>query len=74
EELPEPPKEKRRVKVLYVEADEDHVAGQDGKKYLPRLVYIHEGKEEVGKGRFKLKRPYYLGGIYPDTDELWLDV
>ncbi|ACX53071.1 protein of unknown function UPF0236 [Ammonifex degensii KC4] len=73
-ELPEPPKEKRRVKVLYVEADEDHVAGQDKKSHLPRLVYIHEGKEEVGKGRYKLKRPYYLGGLYPDTDELWLDV
>jgi len=56
-ELPEPPKEKRRVKVLYVEADEDHVAGQDKKSHLPRLVYIHEGKEQVGKDRFKLKRP-----------------
>jgi hypothetical protein len=73
-ELPEPPKEKRRVEVLYVEADEDHVAGQDRKSHLPRLVYIHEGKEKVGKGRFKLKRPYYLGGLYPDTDELWLNV
>ncbi|ACX52280.1 protein of unknown function UPF0236 [Ammonifex degensii KC4] len=74
EELPEPPKEKRRVKVLYVEADEDHVAGQDRKKYLPRLVYIHEGKEKVGKDRYRLKRPYYLGGLYSDTDELWFEV
>ncbi|MGO0121737.1 ISLre2 family transposase [Desulfothermobacter acidiphilus] len=74
EELPEPPGEKRRGKVLYVEADEDHVAGQDGKKYLPRLVYIHEGKEKVGKDRYRLKRPYYLGGLYSDTDELWFEV
>ncbi|MCL6559849.1 MAG: ISLre2 family transposase [Firmicutes bacterium] len=74
EELPELPKEKRRLKTLYVEADEDHVAGQDKKSHLPRLVYIHEGKEKVGKGRFKLKRPYYLAGLYPDTDELWLKV
>ena len=74
EELPAPPKEKRRVKVLYVEADEDHVAGQDKKSHLPRLVYIHEGKEKVGEDRYKLKRPYYFGGLYPDTDELWLKV
>ncbi|ACX51661.1 protein of unknown function UPF0236 [Ammonifex degensii KC4] len=74
EELPEPPNDKRRVKVLYVEADEDHVAGQDGKKYLPWLVYIHEGKEKVGKDRYRLKRPYYLGGLYSDTDELWFEV
>jgi len=73
-ELPEPPKEKRRVKALYVEADEDHVAGQDKKSHLPRLVYIHEGKEKVGKDRYKLRRPYYFGGLYPDTDELWLKV
>lgn len=73
-ELPEPPKEKRRVKVLYVEADEDHVAGQDKKSHLPRLIYIHEGKEKAGKNRYRLKRPYYLGGLYRDTDELWLKV
>ncbi|MGQ9713079.1 MAG: ISLre2 family transposase, partial [Desulfotomaculales bacterium] len=73
-ELPEPPKEKHRLKALYVEADEDHVAGQDKKSHLPRLIYIHEGKEKVGKDRYKLKRPYYLGGLYPDTDELWLKV
>ncbi|MGQ9756455.1 MAG: UPF0236 family transposase-like protein, partial [Desulfotomaculales bacterium] len=48
-ELPEPPKEKHRLKALYVEADEDHVAGQDKKSHLPRLIYIHEGKEKVGK-------------------------
>jgi len=31
-ELPEPPKEKRRVKALYVEADEDHIAGKVTKR------------------------------------------
>lgn len=73
-ELSVPPQEKRRAKVLYIEADEDHVAGQDKKIHLPRLVYIHEGKERVGKGRYKLKHAHYLGGLYPDADELWLEV
>jgi len=48
-----------------VEADEDHVAGQDKKSHLPRLVYIHEGKEQVGKNRLRLKRPHYLAGFTP---------
>jgi len=44
--------------VLYIEADEDHVALQDGKKEMPRLVYIHEGRE-TKNGRNKLKNVYY---------------
>jgi len=74
EEMPEPPEKKRRLRFLYVEADEDHVAGQDKKSHMPRLVYIHEGKEQVGEKRFRLKRPYYLAGLYTDVDELWLTV
>ena len=51
--------EKRLVKNLYVEADEDHVALQDGKNTQVKLVYIHEGVEEQGDRR-KLIRPRYL--------------
>lgn len=39
-------KEKKEVRVLYIEADEDHVPLQDGSNETPRLIYIHEGKEE----------------------------
>lgn len=74
QQRPACPAEKRRVAVLYVEADEDHVAGQKGETYLPRLVYIHEGKEKVGRGRQRLKRPHYLAGIWRDSEELWLEV
>ncbi len=38
--------EKRQCESLYVEADEDHVAGQNGRTYMPMLVYVHEGKEK----------------------------
>jgi hypothetical protein len=45
-------KEKNRsVKALYIEADEDHVALQDGGHEEPKLVYVHEGKVKVGKAR-----------------------
>jgi hypothetical protein len=38
------PEEKKKVKVLYIEADEDHlkIRGKK-KKSMAKLVYIHEG-------------------------------
>ena len=62
---------KRSVPNLYVEADEDHVALQKGKLVQVKLVYVHEGREEIN-GRTILKNPRYL--TWPldgDTDTLW---
>jgi hypothetical protein len=66
-----PPKIRRKCRYLFVEADEDHVSGQDKGNHLPRLVYVHEGKERVGPKRKKLKNPRYFAGIYKDVEELW---
>jgi hypothetical protein len=68
--------EKRDATVLYIEADEDHVALQQGGIIMPRLVYIHEGYEEQdGKSkRKKLKNVYYFSGVYSSSEELWLEV
>jgi hypothetical protein len=63
-------REKKRCETLYVEADEDHVAGQDGRTYMPFLVYVHEGKDESQRRR--LKMPRYFSGLYSETEELWL--
>lgn len=77
--------EKRELRVLYIEADEDHVALQekgkreDGeKKYsisMPKLVYVHEGvdNERSTKKRAILKNVRYFGGEC-NTEELWLKV
>ncbi|HLS00552.1 MAG TPA: UPF0236 family protein, partial [Beutenbergiaceae bacterium] len=68
------PKEKRRVRYLYVDADEDHVANQDGPRWQPRLVYVHEGVEQV-PGRRRLKNARYFGGLYVrQTESLWQEV
>lgn len=64
----------RRVELLYVEADEDHVSLQNGKTEQVRLVYIHEGAEKAG-GRNRLKHARYL--VCPrgcTTEELWEQV
>jgi hypothetical protein len=68
-------KEKNRsVKALYIEADEDHVALQDGGHEEPKLVYVHEGKVKVGKDRYKLVNPRHFSGVYANSDDLWLEV
>ncbi len=39
------PLKKRVVKTLYIEADEDHVALQNGRNKEIKLIYVHEGKD-----------------------------
>ena len=81
--------EKRRVKQLYVEADEDHIALQfhekkgDIKRFkghgdngrIIKLVYVHEGIETKGKRR-SLKHRKYFGGYYTgeENKRLWEEV
>lgn len=80
-EAPIREQEKKEVRILYIEADEDHVSLQkkgDKKRNnisMPKLMYVHEGidaEKSVGK-RTVLKNIRYFGG---DTasEELWLQV
>jgi hypothetical protein len=71
-----PNEEKKKVRVLYVEADEDHVALQSGGICMPKLVYVHEGLElvEWEDKRRKLHNAKYFGGLYENSEELWLEV
>lgn len=79
--------EKKEIKFLYIEADEDHVAlqGKNIKKEnkektrkisMPRLVYVHEGIDyEKSTGKRKvLKNTRYFGGEYKNSEVLWLEV
>ena len=68
--------EKRVVPYLYIEADEDHVAYQDGTNREIKLVYVHEGFKEKKseKERSQLKVTRRFAGRYEDTEELWEDV
>src|SRR5699024_8634946 len=67
---------KRQVNCLYIEADEDHVAYQDGKNREMRLAYVHEGyKESLGSSdRKELNISLIFTGLYEDSEELWEDV
>ncbi|MDF2656616.1 MAG: hypothetical protein K0R19_3090 [Bacillota bacterium] len=65
---------KETVKILYIEADEDHVALQRGGCAEPKLVYVHEGRKQIGRDRWQLQNPRYFGGMYKESEELWNEV
>ena len=77
-----PAAQKKSVKFLYIEADEDHIHGQkcgQGKpgSFMGKLVYLFEGKEDACKGRRRLVSPHYRGGLYQGHEEnavLWSGV
>lgn len=73
--LEAPLPKRKSVLRLYVEADEDHVAMQDGTNQQMKLIYVHEGQKGVGKKRRALIAPRYFTGLYKGcTDELWYEV
>ena len=65
---------KKEVNIIYIEADEDHVAMQDGKNKEIKLIYVHEGKKFKSKDRYELINKRYFTGSLKDTEDLWLEV
>lgn len=63
--------EKRSVKRLYVEADEDHVSLLDGRKVQKKLVYIHEGARDMGKRRVLVNPTYLTWPLNGRSEALW---
>lgn len=88
EDVPyEEPEEKKKVKYLFIEADEDHISEQHGdstkpeenKNFISKLVYIYERKEKAKghKNRKELKNTFYFSGLYPGKEgnlKLWDNV
>lgn len=79
--------EKKALKYLYIDADEDHVALQylnekgDIKKtrtntIMPKLIYVYEGIR-TENGRSELINKKHFGGVYEGTkgiEKLWGEV
>ena len=88
DEIPyEAPKEKKEVKYLFIEADEDHVAEQHGRYtskeknngFISRLAYVYEYKREDSKckGRKELVNTFYFGGLYQGSkgiEKFWKNI
>lgn len=74
-EIPfERPEKKKCAEYLCIEADEDHIHRQEKnppkKKsgMIGKLLYLYEGREEKN-GRRELTNVFYLGGLYPGSEE-----
>ena len=80
--------EKKELKTIYIDADEDHVSLQfleykgDIKKprmntVMPRIIYVYEGVDTDEEGRPKLMNTKYFGGVYDGQEavnKLWMEV
>ena len=80
--------EKKELKTLYIDADEDHVALQYLEKkgdirkprintVMPRIIYVYEGVESDEEGCPRLINPRYFGGVYDGQEalsRLWTEV
>lgn len=73
-EIVEEKEEKKKVKKLYIIADEDHVHLQKGGIEEPRLIIVYDSIITKGK-RIELKNKKHFGGIYTKKiDDLWEEV
>lgn len=87
-EYPDPvPEEKKKQRILYIEADEDHVSEQHGriipedgnKGFISRVAYVYEYKREAPncKGRKELVNKFYFSGLYSGSEgvkQFWKEV
>jgi hypothetical protein len=64
------PEDKRKVRYLNVEADEDHVSLQDGKDTIVPLISIHEGVERIGK-RGRCINIHHISSYGKSVDDMW---
>lgn len=72
-EIPETPSlpQKKKVSVLHIDADEDHVSLQNGKNVIVPIVCIYEGKEKVCKGRNRCINAFSVSKYGSDYDGFW---
>jgi hypothetical protein len=64
---------KRKMQVIHIDADEDHVALQNGKNAIVPLITIYEDTKRIGK-RGKCINPYHIHGYGQNPEETWLKV
>ena len=65
--------EKKEVKELFIEADEDHVATQTKGNKEMKLISVYEGKEKESKSRRRtINKRSFTGTMSPE--EIWFEV
>lgn len=65
--------DKKEVDTIYIEADEDHVALQNGKNKEMKLIYVYDDRTRVSKDRIRLENiRYFTGEMNPE--DIWTEV
>jgi hypothetical protein len=65
--------EKRKVPVLHIDADEDHVTLRGGKNTIVPLISVYEGIERKGK-RGICSEIFHISEYGKEPDDLWAQV
>lgn len=68
-----PKVEQKKVAVLHIDADEDHITLQNGKKKIVPLVSVYEGIERKGK-RGICKNVFHVSRYNCNIQDLWEEV
>ncbi len=63
----------KSIDRIFIEADEDHIHLNTGKSAEVKLVYVHEGTRDVGKGRTELINSKYFVST-KSSDDIWEQV
>lgn len=71
--VPEVPKvpEKKKVPVLHIDADEDHVSLQTGGNVIVPVAVVYEGKKQIYKGRNVCVNAFSCSQYGADYDDFW---
>ena len=70
---PTPEQEARKVNVLHIDADEDHVTLRGGKHTIVPLVSVYEGIAKRGK-RGECVNVFHVGSYQKETEDIWDEV
>ena len=63
------------VHVLHIQADEDHVAMQDGRRdTIVKMAAIHEPAQQVSKRRWQLPQRHIMSSYNEPVEDFWLRV
>lgn len=60
----------KAAEQIYIEADEDHIHLNNGKSAEVKLVYVHEGRHRVNRGRTELRNVKYFVSV-SNGNEIW---
>lgn len=67
--------QREAVRVIHLQADEDHVAMQDGRRdTIVKLVAIHEPAVKVSKKRWMLPQRHLMSSYNEPVEDFWLRV